>query len=214
MLENAPVGEGTCCSRDGIGSARTASLGDWMEGRGGGGRGASSAAYPRASSLSHRRRHRLLRPLESLSGLGAQAEFQQEIRAAIPMVVESLKDSNWNVRRAALEFLSDLGAQAVFQQEIRAAIPMVVESLKDSKSYVRSAALESLSGLGAQAEFQQEIRAAIPMVVESLKDSKSCVRSAALESLSVFGAEAEFQQGWNRRSDTTKRPGVCARTVS
>ncbi|KAJ7221286.1 hypothetical protein GGX14DRAFT_558784 [Mycena pura] len=150
--------------------------------------------------------------LASLSGLGAQVEFQQEIWPAIPMVVELLKDSNPDVRRAALDSLSGLGAQAEFQleiqpaipmgctciplvlehkQEIWPAIPMVVELLKDSYSTVRQAALESLSGLGARVEFQQEIRPAIPIVVELLKDSQSSVCRAALQYLSGLQVGAQ-----------------------
>ena len=70
--------------------------------------------------------------LKSLSGLAAQGmhspfhsvhfvahwhwfvvEFQQEIRLAIPMVVELLKDSHRDVRRAALGSISGLGAQGM-----------------------------------------------------------------------------------------------------
>ncbi|KAJ7118285.1 armadillo-type protein [Mycena epipterygia] len=132
--------------------------------------------------------------LQCLSGLGAQAEFQKEIQAAIVIVVELLKDSDSFVRQAALLCVSGLGAQAEFQQEIRAAIPIVVESLKDSDSNVCRAVLECLSGLGAQEEFQQEIRATIPMVIESLKDSSSLVCWAAFNCVSRLGTQSEFQQ--------------------
>jgi hypothetical protein len=40
-------------------------------------------------------------------------EFQQEIWAVIPMVVELLKDSEFYVRQAALQCLSGLSAQGM-----------------------------------------------------------------------------------------------------
>jgi hypothetical protein len=40
-------------------------------------------------------------------------KFQQEIRAAIPRVVELLNDSNSDVHRATIECLSNLGAQGM-----------------------------------------------------------------------------------------------------
>jgi HEAT repeat protein len=83
--------------------------------------------------------------------------------------VESLKDYDPDVRRAACECLSGLGAQgmpslvrlerspayrrwfvAEFQEKIQAAIPSIVESLKDYDSDVGRTALECLSGLGSQ----------------------------------------------------------------
>ncbi|KAJ7259440.1 armadillo-type protein [Mycena rebaudengoi] len=136
--------------------------------------------------------------LKCLSVLGTQAEFQEEIRAMIPMIVESLNDSNSYIREFALRWLSGIGAQSEFQQEIQAAIPMVVESLKDSNSEVQQVAVKCLAGLGAQAEFQQEIRAVIPVMAESLKDSNSDVRQAAVKCLSGFGVQAEFQ--WEIRA--------------
>jgi vesicle coat complex subunit len=84
-------------------------------------------------------------------------------------LVKSPKDSNSDVRQAALQCLSSLRAQgmnflvwshicgllrlifvAELQQEIWAVNPLVVESLKDSDSYVPEATLKCLSGLGAQ----------------------------------------------------------------
>ncbi|KAJ7059339.1 armadillo-type protein [Mycena amicta] len=122
------------------------------------------------------------------------AAFQAEIQTALPMVAESLKDSDWPVRKAALGCLSGLGAHATFQEEIQTALPIVAESLKDSDWHVRQAALGCLSGLGAHAAFQEEIRTAIPMVVESLKDSNPDVQRAAAGCLSGLGAHATFQQ--------------------
>ncbi|KAJ7239119.1 armadillo-type protein [Mycena rebaudengoi] len=136
--------------------------------------------------------------LECLSGVRVQTEFQQEIHAAIPIVVGLLKDSNSNgkTRFAAFGYLSALGAQAEFQQDIQAVIATFVEWLKESDSAVHSIAFQCLSGLGAQAQFQQEIRAAIPIVVKSLQNSDSdiWVRSAAFKCLSDLGAQVQFQQ--------------------
>ncbi|KAF7358132.1 Multiple ankyrin repeats single kh domain [Mycena venus] len=131
--------------------------------------------------------------IECLSSLGAKGKLQ-EIRPAIPLVMELLKDSDSEVRRAVIECLSGLGAKEEFQQEIQSVISLVMKLLKTSKPYVRRAAIDCLSGLGAKAEFRQDMRPAIPLAVELLKDSSADVRQAAKEFLSRLGAKAELQQ--------------------
>ncbi|KAJ6506970.1 hypothetical protein C8R45DRAFT_971144, partial [Mycena sanguinolenta] len=64
------------------------------------------------------------------------------------MVVELLKDDNWNIRGASIKCLSSLGAHAVLQPDIRPAIPLVVELLKDDNWHVRGASIQCLSSLG------------------------------------------------------------------
>ncbi|KAJ6469881.1 hypothetical protein C8R45DRAFT_1104995 [Mycena sanguinolenta] len=77
-----------------------------------------------------------------------KAQFQPEIRRAIPLVVASLKDSeDWN-RQKALACIAGLGAHE-FQQDIRPAIPVAVELLKDDDPGVRSAVFECITSLGA-----------------------------------------------------------------
>ncbi|KAJ7059272.1 armadillo-type protein [Mycena amicta] len=122
------------------------------------------------------------------------AAFQEEIQPAILMVAELLKDSDSDVRHAALGCLSGLAAHSALQEEIQTAIFTVAESLKDSNWQVRQAALGCLSGLGAHAAFQEEIQTAIPMVAQSLKDSDWRVRQAALGCLSSLGVHAAFQE--------------------
>jgi len=41
------------------------------------------------------------------------AEFQEEVRITIPAIAERLKDSNSEVRKAAVELLSTLAAQGM-----------------------------------------------------------------------------------------------------
>jgi len=42
------------------------------------------------------------------------AEFQEDVRIAIPAIVKCLKDSDWYVRKAAIEVLSRLAAQGMY----------------------------------------------------------------------------------------------------
>ncbi|KAJ7902986.1 armadillo-type protein [Mycena leptocephala] len=142
-------------------------------------------------SLKHSSRQVCQAAIKCLSGLGEQAEFQQEISTAIPMLVESVKHSDLRMR---------LSASLVLERDRNSSrrsgkmIPMVVKWLKQSNLYVHQAALQCLSGLGAQWELQQDIRAAIPIVVESLKDTHPDVHQDAIKCLYILGAQREFQQ--------------------
>ena len=44
------------------------------------------------------------------------AEFREAIRKAIPVIVDCLKDPEWNVRNAAIRGLSALGAHGLCQR--------------------------------------------------------------------------------------------------
>ena len=93
------------------------------------------------------------------------AELREVVSAAIPSIVECLKDSDSDVRNVAITGLSALGAHglghlpclllcssfsvAELREVVGAAIPSIVECLKDSGSYVRIAAITGLSALGA-----------------------------------------------------------------
>ncbi|KAJ6592730.1 armadillo-type protein [Mycena capillaripes] len=132
--------------------------------------------------------------ISCLSSLGAQMEFQQEIRPAISGVIRLLEDSDWTVCQSAVDCLSNLAAQVEFQQEIRSAISGVIKLLEDSNGDVRQSAVDCLSSLGAQVEFQQEIQPAISGVIKLLGDSNWHVRWSAVNCLSSLGAQVEFQQ--------------------
>jgi len=94
------------------------------------------------------------------------AEFKEEVRTTIPATVECLRDSDSDVREAAIELLSMLAARgmwyhhfpvgelkrvvAEFREDLRIVIPTIGEHLKDSDGYVRNAAIELLSRLATQ----------------------------------------------------------------
>ncbi|KAJ7053080.1 armadillo-type protein [Mycena amicta] len=143
--------------------------------------------------------------LACLGGLGAQGmssrrplsstdtvclvQFQAEIQAAIPTVVEGLKHPNPNFHQGTLECLAALSAQVEFQTVIRAAIPTIVEGMKHSDSNIRQATLVCIESLGVEVAFQAALRTAIPSVVEAMKDPDLSVRSAARTCVGAFGAQ-------------------------
>ncbi|KAJ7051116.1 hypothetical protein C8F01DRAFT_1176695 [Mycena amicta] len=104
--------------------------------------------------------------LACLGGLGAQGmsspralsstdtvfivQFQAEIQAAIPTVVEGLKHPDPIFRRGTLECLAALSAQVEFQAVIRAAIPAIVEGLKHSGRIIRQATFVCIKRLGVE----------------------------------------------------------------
>ncbi|KAJ7053083.1 hypothetical protein C8F01DRAFT_1236134 [Mycena amicta] len=109
--------------------------------------------------------------LACLGSLGAQLEFQDEIQAAIPVVVEALQDGNPS-------------------NESWEAISIVLKELEDSSSDLRSSAIECIASLGSQVAFQAEIRAVIPTIVEALEDSDGDVRRAAFPCIAALAAQA------------------------
>ena len=95
------------------------------------------------------------------------AEWQEDIRTAIPGIVECLNEKDSWVRQAAVEGLSMLGAQgmdyitvftlmywklfaAELKDSIQTAIPGIMKCLKDNDKKVCQSAIEGLSRLGAQ----------------------------------------------------------------
>ena len=91
------------------------------------------------------------------------AEFREEIRIAIPSIVECLEDSHSDIRQAALDGLSSLSTHgmhylfanplysilfsAEFRQDIWTAIPSILKCLEDPHSHVQRAALNGLLSL-------------------------------------------------------------------
>jgi len=95
------------------------------------------------------------------------AKFREDVRITIPAIAERLKDSDPDVRLAAIEGVSRLAPQGMcvsitlrwvcssmfvveFQEDVRITIPVMVERLEDPHDEVRSAAIGVLSGLAGQ----------------------------------------------------------------
>ena len=96
-------------------------------------------------------------------------ELREEIRIAIPGIVECLKDSEWSVRRAAINGLSSVAAYGVcytlsplvysmtivaeFHEGVRIAIYGIVECLKDSDNSVRNTAEDGLISIASHSAY-------------------------------------------------------------
>ncbi|NET34194.1 MAG: TIR domain-containing protein, partial [Cyanothece sp. SIO1E1] len=99
---------------------------------------------------------------------------QLRSEAAIPALLQALKDENSDVRRSATEGLGQLRSEA--------AIPALLQALKDENSDVRRSATEGLEQLRSEA--------AIPALLQALKDENSDVRRSATEGLGQLRSEA------------------------
>ena len=102
----------------------------------------------------------------------AAAEALVKIGApAVEPLIAALKDSNWMVPKAAAEALGQIG-------DARAVEPLIA-ALKDSDWWLRRAAAEALKQIG-------DARAVEPLIA-ALKDSDSGVRRPAAEALDKMG---------------------------
>ena len=99
--------------------------------------------------------------------------------AAVPTLIDFLKDKDQHVRHDAAFALARTGPEA------RAAIPTLLELLKDQEHYVRSAAAVALGGIGPEA------KTVIPALVQVLKDENAFVRQYAASSLGLIGSKAK-----------------------
>ena len=99
--------------------------------------------------------------------------------AAVPALIEALKDDDADVRSSAADVLGNIGAEA------KAAVPALIEALKDDDADVRSSTAYALGNIGAEA------KAAVPALVEALEDDDADVRSGAAYALGNIGAEAK-----------------------
>jgi len=91
--------------------------------------------------------------------------------AAVPALVECLKEREGGRRMEAAEILRIIGVAA------KAAVPALIEALNDEKQFVGRSAAEALGAIGAQAA------AAVPALLEALKDKKDRGRVHAAEAL-------------------------------
>jgi len=104
-------------------------------------------------------------------------EIGPEGKAAVPALIEALKDEDKDVRSCAAQALGDIGPEA------RSAGPALVEALKDKDPAVSFNAVQALSSIGPQA------KAVVPALIEALKDPAT--RASAADVLGNIGPEAK-----------------------
>ena len=97
---------------------------------------------------------------------------------AIPALIKLLKNTDTNVRHAAVQALGRIGPEA------KAAVPALTELLKDKNDQVRQAAAQSLGNVGPEAGV------AVPALTELLKAKDKWDRQAAARALGDIGAGA------------------------
>ncbi|KAJ7509408.1 hypothetical protein B0H11DRAFT_1315305 [Mycena galericulata] len=96
----------------------------------------------------------------------ATAMFVGSIGTSIPQIFDLLKDSDSNVRKAAVETLLKLSEQAEFRGSIGTAIPQIIDLLRHNDRSTRSVGANALLKLSEQAEFRGSIGIAIPQIVD------------------------------------------------
>jgi len=97
---------------------------------------------------------------------------------AVTALVRALKDKDENLRQQAATVLGKIGAEA------KAAVPALVEVLKDKDKNVRQQAAIALGKIGLGA------KAAVPALVEALKDKDKNLRQQAAVALVQIGPPA------------------------
>src|SRR5271163_3545196 len=80
--------------------------------------------------------------------------------AAVPDLIQALKDEDWQVRNQAAVALGMIGP------EVKTAVEALVDVLQDQDKYLRSHGATALGNLG------REARAAVPALTTALKDKE------------------------------------------
>jgi len=105
-------------------------------------------------------------------------------KAAIPALIELLKDGRPFIRCLAAENLGSLEAVT--------AVPALIETAEDDKPLVRSAALRSLGQIGRTAtEHDDRI---VAVLIGALEDADGVTRQAAIDGLGMLAARAAGQR--------------------
>ncbi len=101
-----------------------------------------------------------LRANDSLLWWTAEAleKIDSKAKAAVPALIEALKDEDYEVRWRATQALGQIGRDA------KAAVPALIEILKDKNVMVRQGAAQALGEIDFKAN-----RAAVPALIEALK---------------------------------------------
>ena len=111
-------------------------------------------------------------------GLSALAFMGGDAKAAVPALVDALKDSYGTARAAAALALGHIHSQSDL------VIPALVESLRDQQVFVRSQAAAALGEFGTNA------KSAFPSLVELTHDENQDVRNAAITALRAIERDA------------------------
>jgi hypothetical protein len=115
-------------------------------------------------------RWRTRRRVRFIEGIG---NLREAAAPAVPVLIEALRDSNWNVRQEAILALGRIGASAV---------PALIELLPDADVNVRLATGEVFGYIGAEAT------PAVPALTKALHDDSQWVRLQAAKALKRIGS--------------------------
>ncbi|MFO0865562.1 MAG: HEAT repeat domain-containing protein [Gemmataceae bacterium] len=123
----------------------------------------------------------LRNPQAKTRSAAAQAlgNLRSGAKAAVPALIEALRDSDPFVRNAAAFSLGSI------HEEPEKAVPALVRLLEDSDPFVRSGAATGLM------LFRRDAKPAFAALVKALDDEDSGVRSAALGCLGSIGPDAQ-----------------------
>lgn len=105
-------------------------------------------------------------------------EMGSNAKAAVPAVVDLLKDKSEELRSRAFDVLESLGPSA------EAAVPALIKLIGGANDADRPRAARVLGSIGPTAE------QAVPVLVDSLDDQNSSLKDAAAEALAKMGAAA------------------------
>lgn len=123
----------------------------------------------------------MLRREGKLGDMGAAAA------AAVPGLLERLKDEDWMARESAAHALAAVGVGAA------PALPELARRVADDSDKVRhaaKAALESLAAGGAVVDLAPGCALAVPELVEGLYSDNWCVRCTSAWALGLYGSAA------------------------
>jgi len=109
----------------------------------------------------------------------AHLDMFPEAKAAVPILIERMKDESTVVRSRAAEALGHLG------RDDKAALDALIAGLKDRDLEVRAAAASALGDQGAAAAD------AVDALAEALKDSEPFVRHESARALGTMGPASE-----------------------
>ena len=120
----------------------------------------------------------------ALTAQWSQDALVQIGAAAVPALLELLRDNDPEVRIAAIETLGKLETKAT------AAIPQLIADLNDTEPRIRTAAAQALGGIG------EENAAVIAAMVARLNDADEAVSSAACDVLIRLGNVRHCPPSW------------------
>ncbi len=132
-----------------------------------------AAVPPLVSLITNETRHHelRLRALESMAWMGTNA------RAAVPALIQCLKDPDRGIRSLAA---SDLGQ---LKSEPELVVPALTTTMRDADADVRYCAITALGQFGSEA------RSATPALLNSLTDPQAHVRAQARNTLQKIAPE-------------------------